>query len=230
MRGLLIAIDAVDGSGKETQTRKLYDRLCEDGYNIKKIQFPNYDSPSSSLIKMYLNGDFGKNANEISPYVASTFYAADRYASFKTLWGDFYNEGGIILTDRYTTGNMVHQASKIINKAEKKVFLNWLYDLEFNIYGIPKPDCVIFLDMPINYTKELIKNRANKINGLDNKDIHERDTSYLEASYNNAVEIAQEYNWKRIECVKDEKIRSIEDLHEEIYAYVVQMIKSSIKK
>lgn len=230
MRGLLIAIDAVDGSGKETQTRKLYDRLCEDGYNIKKIQFPNYDSPSSSLIKMYLNGDFGKNANEISPYIASTFYAADRYASFKTLWGDFYNEGGIILTDRYTTGNMVHQASKIINKAEKKVFLNWLYDLEFNIYGIPKPDCVIFLDMPINYTKELIKNRANKINGLDNKDIHERDTSYLEASYNNAVEIAKEYNWKRIECVKDEKIRSIEDLHEEIYTYVVQMIKSSIKK
>ncbi|WDV45974.1 thymidylate kinase [Clostridiaceae bacterium M8S5] len=227
MKGILIAIDAVDGSGKETQSKKLYERLLEDGYDIKKIQFPNYESESSSLIKMYLNGEFGENPNEISPYIASTFYAADRYASYKTIWGDYYNNGGIILTDRYTTGNMVHQAAKINDKKDKKEFLDWLHNLEYDIYGLPKPDCVIFLDMPVEYSKKLIKDRANKISGsVESKDIHERNESYLESSYYNAVEIAKDYNWKRIKCVKDEQIRSIEDLHSEIYYYVKKLIES----
>lgn len=230
MKGILIAIDAVDGSGKETQTKKLYSRLKEDGYNVKKIQFPNYESDSSALIKMYLNGDFGQNPNDVSPYVASTFYAADRYASYMTDWKDFYLNGGIILTDRYTTGNMVHQAAKIEDEKEKKKFLEWLYDLEYNVYGIPKPNCVLFLDMPIEFSKKIIKMRANKIDGSTQvKDIHEKNEEYLEASYKNAVQIAQEYDWKQIVCVKDDEIRTIDDLHEEIYQYVKNIIDTKHK-
>ena len=141
MKGKLIIIEGSDGSGKATQTKKLYDRLEAENYKIKKVEFPNYNSESSALVKMYLRGDFGKNATDVDPYVCSTFYAVDRYASFKTGWEEFYNNGGIIICDRYTTSNMVHQASKI-DESERDKYLDWLNDLEFNLYKIPKPDCV----------------------------------------------------------------------------------------
>lgn len=145
-KGKLIIIESgSDASGKATQSERLYERLISEGKKCMKITFPDYESDSSALVKMYLNGDFGKNPNDVSPYVSSTFYAADRYASYKTKWGEFYNSGGIIISDRYTTSNMVHQAAKI-ESPEKEKFLEWLYDLEFNIYGIPTPDEVIFLD------------------------------------------------------------------------------------
>lgn len=226
MSGKLIIIESgSDASGKATQTRKLYERLLTDGYNIKKVEYPNYRSESSSLVKMYLRGDFGSKASDVDPYVSSTFFAADRYASYKTEWEDFYKNDGIILSDRYTTSNMVHQASKM-DESNRDKYLDWLFDYEFNLYKIPKPDCVIFLDVPIEFSKKLMENRKNKFTGEDKKDIHESDLKYLESSYNNALYIADKYNWKKIKCVENNNLRSIDDIHEEIYKIVIDSIQS----
>lgn len=226
MSGKLIIIESgSDASGKATQTRKLYERLSKDGYNIKKVEYPNYKSESSSLVKMYLRGDFGSKATDVDPYVSSTFFAADRYASYKTEWEDFYKSNGIVLADRYTTSNMVHQASKM-DENDRDKYLDWLFDYEFNLYKIPKPDCVIFLDVPIEFSKKLMENRKNKFTGEDKKDIHESDLKYLEKSYNNALYIADKYNWKKIKCVENNKLRSIDDIHEEIYRIVIDSIQS----
>lgn len=224
MKGKLIIIESgSDASGKATQTKRLFERLSEENSNIRKVEYPNYDSESSALVKMYLRGDFGKNASDVDPYISSTFFAADRYASFKTEWEEFYNNGGIVIADRYTTSNMVHQASKMDEKYRDK-YLDWLVDYEFNLYKIPEPDCVIFLDVPIEFSQKLMENRKNKITGEDKKDIHESDIEYLTKSYNNALYIANKYNWKKINCVKDGNLRSIDDIHDEIYNIVKQSI------
>lgn len=224
MKGKLIIIESgSDASGKATQTKRLFERLSEENSDIRKVEYPNYDSESSALVKMYLRGDFGKNASDVDPYISSTFFAADRYASFKTEWEEFYNNGGIVIADRYTTSNMVHQASKMDEKDRDK-YLDWLVDYEFNLYKIPEPDCVIFLDVPIEFSQKLMENRKNKITGEDKKDIHESDIEYLTKSYNNALYIANKYNWKKINCVKDGTLRSIDDIHDEIYNIVKQSI------
>ena len=216
-KGKLIIIESgSDASGKATQSNRLYERLINEGKQCMKITFPDYNSDSSALVKMYLNGDFGKDPNDVNPYVSSTFYAVDRYASYKTKWGEFYNNGGIKISDRYTTSNMVHQAAKI-NNDEKEKFLDWLYDLEFNIYGIPKPDEIIFLDVDPEVSQELMKDRKNKFTGEEAKDIHESNKEYLINSYNNSLYIADKYNWKVIKCCKDNKLRTIEDINDEIY-------------
>lgn len=223
MKGKLIIIEGSDGSGKATQTKKLYDRLEQNNYNIKKVEFPNYNSESSALVKMYLRGDFGKHAEDVDPYVCSTFFAVDRYASFKTEWEEFYNNGGIIICDRYTTSNMIHQASKM-EVEERDKYLEWLNDLEFNLYKIPKPDCVIFLDVPVEMSQKLMKDRNNKITGESEKDIHESDFDYLKKSYENSLYIAKKYDWQRINCIKDDNMRTIDDIHEEIYSIVEDKI------
>ena len=215
--GKLFVIDGTDGSGKQTQFEKLKERLSKDGIDYKVVSFPNYESQSSSLVKMYLSGEFGENAKEISPYIASTFYAADRYATFKTKYQKYYDEGGIILADRYTTANMVHQAGKIDNKEERKKFLDWLWDFEFNLYGLPIPTEVFFLNMPVEKSLELMKNRENKFTHQDKKDIHEKDINHLKDAHSAACEVAKEYNWFEINSIKNEKLRTIEDIHEEIY-------------
>lgn len=225
MSGKLIIIESgSDASGKATQTKILYEKLISEGYNVKKVEYPNYDSNSSALVKMYLNGDFGKNATDVDPYIASTFYAVDRYASYKTEWEKFYKDGGIILADRYTTSNMVHQASKMDEKDRDK-YLEWLFDYEFNLYKIPKPDGVIFLDVPVKVSQELMKDRKNKINGENKKDIHESDIKYLEKSYNNSIYIAEKFNWIKINCVINNNLRSIEDISDEIYENVKRIIE-----
>ena len=173
--GKLIVIEGTDSSGKETQTKRLFEKLEEKGLKVKKISFPNYDSPACEPVKMYLSGAFGEDAMKVNPYPVSTMYAIDRYASFKTDWEKFYNEDGIIVTDRYVTSNMVHQASKIKDLDEKKQYLNWLEDLEYEKMGIPRPDLVIFLNMPTEMAVKLMAERKNKITGEEKKDIHERD-------------------------------------------------------
>ncbi len=222
--GKLFVIDGTDGSGKQTQFTKLQERLTKDNINFKTVSFPNYESPSSSLVKMYLSGKFGENAKDVSPYIASTFYAADRYATFKTGYQKFYDEGGIILADRYTTANMVHQAGKIKDKQERKKFLDWLWDFEFNLYSLPVPTEVFFLNMPVEKSLELIQNRDNKFTHNTKKDIHERDKNHLIDSYNAACDVAKDYNWYEIKCIKDNNLRTIEDIHEEIYKEVKKHI------
>ncbi|WP_286316544.1 dTMP kinase [Romboutsia ilealis] len=218
--GKLFVIDGTDGSGKQTQFEKLKESLTNDGINYKIVSFPNYDSPSSSLVKMYLSGEFGKDAKKISPYVASTFYAADRYATFQIGYKEYYEKGGIILADRYTTANMVHQAGKIDNKEERKKFLDWLWDFEFNLYGLPIPTEVFFLNMPVEKSLELIENRENKFTHSTQKDIHESNKNHLIDAYHAACDVAKDYHWYEVQCVKDNKIRSIEDIHTEIYQEV----------
>ncbi len=216
----LIVIEGVDSSGKATQSEILYKNLLEMGADVKKVSFPNYESPSSSIVKMYLNGDFGTDANSVNPYTASTFFALDRYASVNGEWKSIFSGNGIVVADRYTTSNMVHQASKIDNPDEKDAFLDWLYDFEYNKLSLPRPDAVIFLDMPVKYAQELMRNRKNKIDGSEIKDIHESDMEYLNKSYNNAVSVAEKYGWHRISCVKDGAVRTIEDISREIFETV----------
>ena len=215
--GKLFVIDGTDGSGKQTQFKMLQERLDKENIEYKTVSFPNYDSPSSSLVKMYLSGEFGENAKDVSPYIASTFYASDRYATFQKGYNEYYDNGGIILADRYTTANMVHQAGKIKDKEERQKFLDWLFDFEFNLYGLPKPTEAFFLNMPPEYAFKLMENRKNKFTHEDKKDIHERDKNHIIDSYNAACDLVDQYNWYEVKCVKDENIRTIEDIHEEIF-------------
>lgn len=222
--GKLIVIEGTDSSGKETQTKKLYERLANEVEKVRKISFPNYESPACEPVKMYLAGDFGDNALNVNPYPVSTMFAIDRYASYKMDWESFYNAGGIIVTDRYTTSNMVHQASKIENIDEKSKYLGWLEDLEYNKMGIPKPDLVIFLNMPTEMAVKLMEARKNKITGEEKKDIHEKDISYLKKSYDNACDIAKKYNWQEIKCVENKRLKTIEEIGEEIYTLVKEIL------
>lgn len=216
--GKLFAIDGTDGSGKQTQFNKLCERLDAEGIDYRTVSFPNYDSESSSLVKMYLSGKFGEDPKSVNAYIASTFYAADRYATFKCQgYEEYYNNGGIILADRYTTANMVHQTGKITDPVEREKFLNWLWDFEFNLYGLPIPTKVFFLNMPIDYAEKLIANRENKFTHESKKDIHERNKSHLIDSYNAACSLVDKYDWYEVKCIKDNKVRSIDDIHNEIY-------------
>ena len=215
--GKLFVIDGTDGSGKQTQFEKLKERLTEEGIDYRVVSFPNYDDPSSSLVKMYLSGEFGENAKEVSPYIASTFYAADRYATYKRFLEKYYQEGGVILADRYTTANMVHQAGKIKEKKEREKFLDWLWDFEFNLYGLPVPTKAFFLNMPPEYALKLMEHRENKFTHTDQKDIHERDKNHIIDSYEAACDLVDKYNWYDVKCVKNSEIRPIEEIHEEIY-------------
>lgn len=222
--GKLFVIDGTDGSGKQTQFEKLKESLNKDGIEYKTMSFPNYDSPSSSLVKMYLSGEFGEHAKEISPYIASTFYAADRYATYTKDFKAYYENGGILLADRYTTGNMMHQAGKIDNKEEREKFLNWLWDFEFQLYGLPVPTEVFFLKMPPEKALKLIENRKNKFTHGTKKDIHERDKNHIIDSFNAACDVAKKYDWFTVECVKKDHIRTIDDIHEEIYKEIKKHI------
>ena len=223
--GKLFVIDGTDGSGKQTQLQKLKENLDNRGIEYKTVSFPNYDSPSSALVKMYLSGEFGTDAKAISPYIASTFYAADRYATYKKDFEEYYNNGGIIIADRYTTASMVHQTGKISDEKEREKFLDWLFDLEFGIYGIPKPDLVFFLNMPPKNSLELMKARENKFTHSEEKDIHERDANHIQDAYNAACSLVDKYDWHEIKCVRDEKIRTIEDISEEIITKVLENIE-----
>ena len=222
--GKLFVIDGTDGSGKQTQFEELKKRLDKENIEYKTVSFPNYDSPSSGLVKMYLSGEFGEDPKAVNAYVASTFYAADRFATFKKDYEEYYKNGGIILADRYTTANMVHQAGKIIDPIERNKFLDWLWDFEFNLYGLPVPTKVFFLKMPIEKSIELMKNRENKFSHTATKDIHERNKEHLEDSHKAACYVAKKYDWCEINCVKDDNIRTIEDIHEEIYKTVKECL------
>ena len=220
--GKLIVIEGVDSSGKETQTKLLFEHIKERGIDAKKISFPDYESDFCVPVKKYLSGDLGANPGDVNAYAASSFYAIDRYASYKKDWGSFYNDGGTIICDRYVTSNIVHQAMKI--EGDKSEFIDWLSDYEYVKLGLPKPDVVIFLDMPPDAARMLMKNRANKITGELQKDIHEKNEDYLNAAYNNAVEVASHQGWVRVVCACDLKVRTIEDIHKEIVSIVEKIL------
>ena len=214
---MLISIEGTDSSGKQTQAKMLYDYFLEKGMNVRQISFPDYKSDSSALVKMYLNGDFGKEPGDVSAQVASIFFACDRFASFRTSWKKYYDQGDIIISDRYTSSNIINQASKIENYDERLEFIDWIENMEYSVFVIPEPDITIFLNMPYEKSLELMKNRNNKISGEKSKDIHESNRDYLKKSYENAVDICNRLSWNKIDCVgSDGNIKTPEAIHEEI--------------
>ena len=215
--GKLIIFEGLDGSGKGTQTKLTADHLRQRGADLRQITFPNYESNSSALVKMYLAGEFGEHPDDVNAYAASTFYAVDRFASYQRVWKNDYASGGLILSDRYTTSNAVHQGGKLEGKAREE-FFSWLYDLEFNRMGLPKPDLVLWLDMPVEIAETLMRRRERDTS--TKADIHERDDGYLHKCREVAQQAADYFGWTRVSCVRDGKLRSIEDIHEELYARV----------
>ena len=220
--GKLIVIEGTDGSGKSTQFALLSDRLTAEGHAFKHLEFPRYSQPSSALIRMYLGGEFGTNPTDVNAYAASTFYAVDRYASYKQDWGQWYEQGGLVLSGRYTTSNAVHQASK--EPAEKRQdFLKWLYEFEYDQLQLPAPDLVIYLDVPTDHTEKLMRHREEETN--TKADIHEKDLSYLAACRESGRAAAAYYGWTVIECVRNGAMRSIEDIHNEIYRHIRSLLE-----
>ena len=215
--GKLIVIEGTDGSGKSTQFKLLTSRLEAENREFRKLVFPQYSEPSSALIRMYLGGEFGTNPSDVNAYAASAFYAVDRYASYKKVWGQWYEDGGLIVSDRYSTSNAVHQASKV-HQFEQSDFLKWLYDFEYDKLGLPAPDLVIYLDVPTDFTEAMMRRREADTN--THADIHEQDLTYLATCRRTGKAAAEYYGWTVIECVQDGVMRSIESIHEEIYRLV----------
>jgi dTMP kinase len=220
--GKLIVIEGTDGSGKSTQFRALTERLEQEGQEFKTLVFPRYAEPSSALIRMYLGGEFGTKPTDVNAYAASSFYAVDRYASYKQDWGQWYENGGLIVSDRYTTSNAVHQTSKE-PKEKQADFLKWLYEFEYDKLALPCPDLVIYLDVPTSFTEKMMRRREQETN--THADIHEQDMEYLATCRRTGKAAAEYYGWTVIQCVKDGAMRSIEDIHEEIYRHVAACLE-----
>lgn len=225
--GKIIVVEGTDGSGKQTQAKLLKESLEKKGYKVFSISFPNYESESSALVKMYLSGNIAKTANEVSAEAASIFYAADRYITYKKEMEQIYKrQDTVIVLDRYVGSNAIHQGAKRLKELELKddkekeekleQFIHWLSNLEFEALKIPKPDITIFLDVPIDYTIKLREKRLNKITGGEKQDIHEADTNYLRQAYKAGKMSAKLLGWKVIPCIENGQMRSIETIHDDI--------------
>ena len=213
MSGKLIVFEGTDGSGKATQAGLLGATMKERGVSFQEIDFPRYGNPFAEPAKLYLDGELGKKPGDVSAYAASTLYAVDRYASYKQDWGAAYEAGTLILANRYTTSNAVHQASKL-QPAERREFLDWLFDLEYHRLGLPKPDLVLYLDLPTEFSEQMLRQREH--NTGVKADIHEQDDAYLRNCRMNARQIARDLGWTMIHCARDGKVRSVEDIHTEV--------------
>ena len=220
--GKLIVIEGTDGSGKSTQFRLLTGRLESEQVKFQKLVFPQYSEPSSALIRMYLGGEFGKSPSDVNAYAASAFYSVDRYASYRKVWGKWYENGGLVVSDRYTTSNAVHQTSKE-PEDKREDFLNWLYDFEYDKLGLPRPDLVIYLDVPTDFTEKMLRHRETETH--TQADIHEQDMQYLATCRRMGRAAAAHYGWTVIRCVRDGAMRSMEDIHEEIYRHVAACLE-----
>lgn len=215
MSGTLIVFEGTDGSGKSTQLRLACARLEQEGIPFSRLVFPQYDQPSSALLRMYLNGDFGPHPADVNPYAASTFYAVDRYASWRQVWGDYYQAGGLVIADRYTTSNAVHQAGKL-PEDQWPDFFRWLYDFEYGKLGLPAPDLVLYLDMPTEQAAALL--RAREAAAHTAGDIHETDLDYLALCRKTALRAAELLGWQRIPCAGDGgAVRPVQEIHAAIW-------------
>ena len=221
MSGKLIVFEGTDGSGKATKTQLLCRHLEREGIPYKKIDFPRYGKPSAAMVQEYLDGNLGKKPGDVNAYAASMFYAMDRYASYKQDWGKFYEDGGLIIADRYTTSNAVHQASKLSDE-ERKPYLDWLFDLEYRLLGLPAPDMVVYLDMPTEITERMMRQRE-KSTGT-HADIHEQDEAYLKQCRANAKAVVRECGWSIIHCENGDEPRTPEDIHRQVLEVVGKLL------
>ena len=213
--GKLIVFEGIDGSGKSTQYELMCDRLTLEAKDYRSVRFPRYDKPSSALVKMYLGGEFGDDPDAVNAYAASSFYAVDRFASYVQDWRDYYINGGLILTDRYTTSNALHQGAKLPAKQRER-FFKWLYEYEFDYIGLPRPDAVIFLDIEAKRAALRLARRQEETG--TGGDIHEKDMAYLSQSAESGKQAAGLFGWHRISCFpSDDRERTEDELHREIY-------------
>lgn len=218
MAGKLIVFEGTDGSGKSTQLNLACEALERAGRKFMVCSYPQYEEESSALVRMYLSGKFGSKPSDVNAYAASSFFAVDRFAGYKMHWGEFYESGGVVLLDRYTTSNAVHQASKM-EPACRGAFFRWLEEFEYGAMGLPSPDLVLWLDMPIGLSVSNLRRRESDTH--TSADIHEVDSGYLAACHDAAEEAARYYGWRRIPCAGgDGSLRSIEDIHTEIMTLI----------
>ncbi len=220
----LIIMEGLDGSGKSTQTQLLQNYFESKGIEYKKIKLPDYDSPSSTLVKMYLGGEFGKKPSDVNAYAAGAFYAVDRYASFKQNWKTDYENNVLILADRYATSNSIYQMEKI-SPDKWDEYLTWSADFEYNKLGIPKPDCVIFLDMPVEISQRLMTGRYNGDEGK--KDVHEADVDFLQKCRKSALYAAEKQNWNVVPCSDGNEPLSIEKIHNNIVKIIEKELENA---
>lgn len=221
MNGKLIVIEGLDGSGKSTQIEILKRKLTEQGNAVKQIKLPDYDSKSSALVKMYLGGEFGSDPSDVNTYAASLFYTVDRYANYKNVWESDYLNGALILADRYTTSNAVHQTVKL-PKDKWDSYLDWLFETEYEKVGIPKPDSVIFLDMDVDISQKLMSKRY--CGEEAKKDVHEANVDYLKKCHEAALYTAEHFGWEVIKCYEGEYPLSIDEIGEKIFEKVREML------
>ena len=219
--GTLIVIEGLDGAGKGTQTGLLCETLEAKGVRHRKISLPHYDAPSSALVKEYLAGTYGQNPGDVNAYAASAFYAVDRYAGFKTIWGADYDAGTLIVADRYATSNACHQMTKL-PKADWDGYLQWLDDFEYRKLGVPKPDLVVFLDMPVDVSQALLRQRY--LGDNSKKDVHERDTAYLAACHEAAVYAAKKCGWRTVQCSENGQPRTREAIAQDVWTIVREVL------
>lgn len=223
--GYIIVFEGTDGSGKQVQSTKLFERLQKEGFNVIKHSFPTYESPTSTLVKMYLNGELCKEAKDLDAYKTSVLFSVDRLCTYQMKLKEFYEQGGIIVLDRYVQSNMLHQGGKIANLEERQKFIKWLEEFEFGYLGLPKPNQTIFLDMPPKFSQMLASSRK-ELKDQGEKDIQEQSSQHIIDSYNAGKQVANEQKWSVINCVKDEQIRTIEDIHSEVYKTIISNLNA----
>ena len=220
--GIFIDLEGLDGSGKTTQTELICKRLEADGINYRQIKLPDYESDSSILVRKYLAGDFGKNAGDVNSYAASVLYAADRFASYTEKWGEDYRNGKLIFADRYTPANALYQMTKL-KKSEWNSFLEWLFDFEYEKIGIPAPDKVIFLDMPVEVSQRLMTSRYG--GDESKKDVHEANVEFLNACREAALYAADKYGWSVVQCAENGEPLPIETINDKVYEILLDTLK-----
>ena len=216
--GKLIVFEGIDGSGKSTQFKLMCERMSKEGMDFRRVVFPRYDKPSSTLIKMYLDGDFGDEPDAVNAYAASSFYAVDRFASFVQDWRGYYKAGGLVLTDRYSTSNALHQGAKMA-PGERERFFNWLYEYEFELIGLPVPDLVVFMDIDAEQAAQRLHRRQTETGVAG--DIHERDVTYLNNCAQSGRQAAAQYGWYIVDCMNGEHERNADEIHNRIYTHIL---------
>lgn len=221
MNGKMIVIEGLDGSGKSTQVELLKQKLAEKNIKLRQIKLPDYDNKSSTLVKMYLGGEFGNNPSDVNIYSASLFYAVDRYASFKNVWGEDYKNGTLILADRYTTSNAVHQTVKL-PESEWDEYLDWLFKTEYELMGIPSPDAVIYLDMDVDISQRLMSKRYSGEEAK--KDVHEANVEYLKSCRKAALYAANRFGWNVIKCFDGNEPLPVDVIGDKIFSVVKELL------
>jgi len=215
--GNLIVLEGIDGSGKSTQYELLCKRFENEGISFRRLVFPRYENDSSALIRMYLNGEFGGRPDDVNAFAASAFYAVDRYASYKTDWGEWFQKGGLVLCDRYTTSNACHQGSKLAPEQLAEYFA-WLDDFEYRRLELPRPKLVIYLNTELEVSISQLHRRQEGTH--TEGDIHEKDVAYMRRTLQTGRKAAAYYGWTQVNSVQNGSLRSVESIHEEIYAAV----------